>query len=710
MMGGSAVMTLIEEQAGRSASVVELMNPACVAVVGASEDRRKFGGRILHLLNNQGFRGRILPVNPVRAEILGHQAYRCIMDLPQAPDLVILAIPRDLVVQAVSDCGDIGAKGVIVVASGFSESGDEGARLEQQLLAVAREKAVRIIGPNCVGVVSPAHGFSLATTVSLVDRAPLPGHIGLISQSGAVMGTMIDRGISQNVGFSHCISVGNQADVDFCDFVDFMIDDPSTHVICTYVEGIKRPDLFLRAAGRAQAASKPWLLMKSGRTEAGAASAFSHTASLASNQAILDGVCRQFGILQVDDVEGMLVAASGWNKYPDMRVRSVAVLSPSGGGCTIAADRLSDIGVPLARFSDRATAALAPLFDGPVRNPVDIGAANDGAAMGYVETIHRAALQDEQADLVLSVVTNAPVLTEVGKMIGDAARAVDQPLLAVVMPGGYAEGAREQLAAAGVLCTDSLDAAMRAIGAWHAWARRPAASRAVRPQGLPVPEPVGAGRLDEAGVKRLLGRYGIRVNEGRVAATPDEAAAAAQALRAPYVVKVISEDISHKTEVGGVRLGLADGPAVRAAAVEMAAQVRQKRPDARVDGFLVQEFVRGELELLLGLKQDAQFGVTLAVGAGGTLAEILRDVLFAPCPVSRESAGRMLERLKLAPLFGGVRGGPPLDVAAVVDTMVRLSWLGHDLRDSLQELDINPVLVLADGAGCVAVDGRALSG
>ncbi|KDC17516.1 succinyl-CoA ligase-like flavodoxin domain protein, partial [Bordetella bronchiseptica E014] len=253
-----------------------MMNPASVAVVGASEDRRKFGGRILHLLNNQGFRGRILPVNPVRAEILGHQAYRCIMDLPQAPDLVILAIPRDLVVQAVSDCGDIGAKGVIVVASGFSESGDEGARLEQQLLAVAREKAVRIIGPNCVGVVSPAHGFSLATTVSLVDRAPVPGHIGLISQSGAVMGTMIDRGISQNVGFSHCISVGNQADVDFCDFVDFMIDDPGTHVICTYVEGIKRPDLFLRAAGRAQAANKPWLLMKSGRTEAGAASAFSH--------------------------------------------------------------------------------------------------------------------------------------------------------------------------------------------------------------------------------------------------------------------------------------------------------------------------------------------------------------------------------------------------------------------------------------------------
>ncbi|WP_235551467.1 acetate--CoA ligase family protein [Bordetella bronchiseptica] len=250
---------------------------------------------------------------------------------------------------------------------------------------------------------------------------------------------------------------------------------------------------------------------------------------------------------------------------------------------------------------------------------------------------------------------------------------------------------------------------MRAIDAWHAWANRPAASSAVRPQGLPAPEPGGAGRLDEAGVKRLLSRYGIRVNDGRVAATPDEAAAAAQALRAPYVVKVISEDISHKTEVGGVKLGLADGPAVREAVMEMAAQVRRKRPDARVDGFLVQEFVRGELELLLGLKQDAQFGVTLAVGAGGTLAEILRDVLFAPCPISSESAARLLGQLRLAPLFGGVRGGPPLDVAAVVDTMVRLSWLGHDLRDSLRELDINPVLVLADGAGCVAVDGRALS-
>ncbi len=684
------------------------MNPASVAIVGASEDRRKFGGRILHLLNNQGYKGSIFPVNPVRDEILGHKAYASILDLPKPPDLAILAIPRDLVVQAIADCGAIGTGGVIVIASGFAESGEDGIRLEQEMLATAQAGHLRIIGPNCVGVVSPANHFSLASTVSLVDHPPLKGHVGLVSQSGAVMGTMIDRGISQLVGFSHCISVGNQADLDLCDFVDFMVDDPATRVICTYVEGIKRADLFVRVAERAQRANKPWLLMKSGRTEAGAATAFSHTASLASNQAILDGVCRHFGIIQMDDLEGMLVAASGWAKYPELQVSSVAVLSPSGGGCTIAADRLTDIDVPLATFSEETVASLSRMFDGPVRNPVDIGAANDGASMGYTEAMHRLALADKQVDLVLSMLTNAPILTEVGRMVGDAAKAVEKPMLAVVMPGAYADGARKKLSAADVLYTNSLDAAIRALDAWRKWTLRKPASIAVRPAGM-VPSVTGnTATQNEAQVKALLKRCGIQVNDGFIASTPEEAATAAKGLRAPYVVKVVSDDIVHKTDVGGVVLGLESAEAVQMAVTSMSLKISEKMPAAKVDGFLVQEFVAGELELLLGLKKDAQFGITLAVGAGGTLAELLRDVQFSPCPISEESARRLLLRLKIAPLFKGIRGGPPLDLQAVADTMVRLSWLAHDLRDDLQELDINPLLVLPDGSGCVAVDGRAL--
>lgn len=693
---------------GGPASVAELMNPASVAIVGASEDSCKFGGRILHVLKNQGYQGGILPINPARETVLGYKAYPSIPDLPHPPDLVILAIPRDHIVQAISHCGDIGVKGVIVVTSGFSEAGEDGARFEQQMLDAARKKNVRIIGPNCIGIVSPANRFSLATTVSLVDRPALSGRIGLASQSGAVMGTMIDRGSSQNIGFSHCISVGNQADLDLCDFVDFMIDDPATRVICTYVEGIKRPDLFLRTAERARQAGKPWLLLKSGRTDAGAATAYSHTASLASNQAILDGICRRYGIIQIDDFEAMLVAACGWANWPDLRVGSAAVLSPSGGGCTIAADRLTDIDVPLATFSAQTVSTLSEFFDGPVRNPVDIGAANDGAAMSYVEKMHRAALDDTQVDLVFSVLTNAPVLTEVGKMIGNAARTTAKPILTVVLPGAYADGAREHIRDAGIPYTNSLDVAMRAIQAWHAWTHRVRESAPVRPEGLTAPALPDAGHLNEDEVKSLLRHYGIRVNEGRAAATSDDAAAVANTLRAPYVVKVISRDISHKTEVGGVALRLEDADAVRQAALAMSARIREKMPDARIEGFLVQEFVSGELELLLGLQKDAQFGMNLAVGAGGVLAEMLRDVLFAPCPMSMQTARSLLMLLKIAPMFNGVRGGPALDVDAVAQAMVRLSWLGDDLRDALRELDVNPLLVLPDGQGCCAVDGRAL--
>lgn len=703
------LMQLTETHA-RLATVAELMNPASVAIVGASEDRRKFGGRILYVLKNQGYRGVVFPINPARETILEYKAYPSILDVPSPPDLVILAIPRDYVVQAISDCGDMGVKGVIVVTSGFSEAGDEGARLERQMLDVAHAKRVRIIGPNGIGIVSPANQFSLSPAVSLVDRPALKGHIGLASQSGAVMGTMIDRGNSLNIGYSHCVSVGNQADLDFCDFVDFMIEDPATHVICTYVEGIKQPDLFLRTAERAQRAGKPWLLMKSGRTDAGAATAFSHTASMASNQAVLDGVCRKYGIIQIDDMDGMLVAAAGWAKYPDLRIRSVAVLSPSGGGCTIAADRLTDIDVPLAAFSEPTLSTLSAFFDGPVRNPVDIGAANDGAAMSYVEKIHQAVLEDAEVDLVLSVVTNAPILTQVGAMIGNAAARVAKPMLAVVLPGGYADGAREQLTRALVPQTNSLDAAMRAIQAWAAWTGRTAASVAVRPHGMAASDLTPTGRLNEEQVKDLLRQYGIRVNEGRVAITPDDAATTAQVLRAPYVVKVLSDDISHKTEVGGVVLRLGNTDDVRQAAASMLNRVAEKKPDAKIDGFLVQEFVDGELELLLGLKKDAQFGVCLAVGAGGILTEMLHDVIFAPCPLSKEDANTLLRQLKVGSMFSGVRGGPPLDIDAVADAIVRLSWLGHDLRDRLQELDINPLLVLPKGAGCVAVDGRALLG
>lgn len=692
----------------RPITVSDLMKPDAIAVIGASEDPGKFGGRILHSLLKQGFKGELYPINPARDTVLGYKSYHSIAEIPAPVDLAIMAIPREHVLQSVSACGDAGVKAVIVVTAGFSEADEEGARLEQALVQCARKKNMRIIGPNCIGIISPANEFVLCPTPVLLERTALRGHIGLVSQSGAIMGTTVDRGTSQNIGFSHCISVGNQADLDLCDFVDFLVDDPSTHVICTYIEGIKRAERFRAAALRCQQAGKPWLIMKAGRTAAGAAAAFSHTASLATNQVVLEGICDQYGIVLMDDMEAMLLAATGLVRYPGMAVRSVAVLSPSGGGCTVAADRLTDQSVPLSRFTADTEAVLAPLFSGAVRNPVDIGAANDGASMSHTEAIHRAVLADDQVDLALTVITAAPDITRFAAMAGQAIQASSKPSLTVLLPGDAASGARAELMKSGMVCTNTLDTALRALSAWRAWTERPDIDQPVRPAGLAVSMPPVAHQLNEHQVKNALTAYGIRVNSGLPVDTPEHAFTVAKTLKAPYVVKIISEDISHKTEAGGVALGLVDADAVEHAARSMQARIRAQLPDAKIDGFLVQEFARGELELVMGLKKDDQFGINIMVGAGGILAELLNDVVVAPCPLSPAAAERMLTRLKITPLFDGIRGGEALDVAAVADTLVRLSWLGHDWRDRLLELDINPVMVMQRASGCVAVDGRAL--
>lgn len=692
----------------QTATVSDLMRPKSVAVIGASEDIAKFGGRIVHSLLNQGFNGALYPINPARSTVLGYKSYPSIADIGQPVDLAIMAIPREHIIQAVSDCGQAGVKGVIVVTSGFSEANEEGRNLEEAIVRCARQKGMRLIGPNCIGIISPENEFVLCPTPVLLERPALRGKIGLVSQSGAIMGTMVDRATSSNIGFSHCISVGNQADLDLCDFVDFLLDDAATEVICTYIEGIKRVDRFLATARRARQTGKPWLLMKAGRTTAGAAAAFSHTASMASDQAVLAGVCNQYGIVMMDDMEAMLIAAAGLARYRALSVQSVAVFSPSGGGCTFTADRLTDEQIMLSRFTEHTESVLGSFFSGAVHNPVDIGAANDGASMSHTEAIIRTGHDDDMVDMSLTVISAAPDITKFAAMACRATQDSSKPHLMVVLPGEAAEGARRLLRAQSVLFTDALDTSLRVIRAWRSWTNRLPADEPQRPAGLaPIPMPCGH-QLDEEQVKKALTTYGIQVNKGIQIQGPGQAAAAAQELTAPFVLKIVSRDISHKTEAGGVVLGLVDAPSVVAATDTMLERIARTHPEADIQGFLVQEFVRGELELIMGLKWDRQFGINIMVGAGGILADLINDVAIAPCPVSPAAAQRMLSGLRISSLFDGIRGGEALDISAAVDMIVRLSWLGHDWRAGLRELDINPAMLMKRGGGCIAVDGRAL--
>lgn len=690
-------------------ALADLMRPRSVCVVGASEDQSKFGGRIMRNLLDQQFQGGIFPINPKRDQIFGHRTFASIDTIGRPIDLVIVAVPRAGAIAAIQECARAGAGAVIVTTAQFSDSGTaEGRALEQAMVEIAHQAGMRIIGPNCIGIVSPVNRFALCPSPVLPGHPPLPGALGLVSQSGAMMGTALDRARVQGIGFSHCISIGNQADLDLCDFVDFMIDDPATRVICTYVEGFKSASKLVSAARRARAAGKPWLMLKAGRTAAGAAAAFSHTASIAGEYPALAAWCRDTGILLMDDAEAMIVLGALLCRSPlPQGSQTFALISPSGGGCAVGADRLGEQGLPLALLSAPTIAQLAPMYPAGVNNPLDVGAADDGASMSTTTQAHRAVLSDPAVDLCLTVLTAAPDITAFARMTCEATRDCAKPLLAVVMTGEAGQGARTVFRDAGVPFVDAIDTAVRVLHGWSRWAT-PAPSVDEEPWlqvALPARAPPGS--WDERTTKEALASWGIRVNEGRFAPDPQQAGQQARSLRPPLVLKVVSAQIVHKSDAGGVVLDLRDATEVVEAAIRMASAIRDHSPDAVIDGYLVQEQAAGGIELLVGARRDPQFGMMLVLGAGGLWTELLSDVSIAPAPVSPSKARAMLQELRIAPLLAGARGRPAVDWTALCETISRFSVGAAGSAADLSEIEINPLIARPDG--CVAVDARAKS-
>jgi acetyl-CoA synthetase (ADP-forming) len=690
------------------APIAELMAPRSVAVIGASEDQSKFGGRLYRMLLKHGYAGTVYPINPNRAELFGLKTYPDIRATPQPPEMVVMAVPRPRVAGMVADCAAIGVRCGIVITSKFSDEGPEGAALEAEIVRRARAGGMRLIGPNCLGLISPANRMVLCSSPALeVDELHVDP-IGFASQSGALMATLFDRAGSRGIGFSHCVSVGNQADLEICDFAEYFLEDPRTRVICTYVEGFKDPARFVDLARRARAAGKPWLLVKAGRTAAGAEAAYSHTASLAGSFEALAAVCRETGVVLMDDLDAMMLLAASLVRFPGRKLRSATILTTSGGGGAIAADRLTDAGIALTRLAPETERSLSRLFSsGQARNPIDLGGRlAGGEAVEIAEETMALIGADPAEDVTLALITTSPMLARTTAKIADAAVAAGKPCLFVMAPGQAADAARAELAARRMPFTDSLDDAVRAARGWLEWssARVHAAPR--RPPDLPLgpPAELPAGALDPASLQGLLRAYGLPVAEQAVCRDRDAVRAAAARLGYPVVLKALGRALVHKSDAGGVALGLASEAAVVAALEDMRARI------SGIDGFLVQPMVPGDAELILGVTVDSQFGPQIAVGAGGSLVELLKDVAIAPAPVSAETAREMLGRLKVHAVLRGIRGRPALDIEAVVDAVLRLGWLAHDLRDRLKELDINPLIVRRRGEGCVVVDARALIG
>lgn len=689
--------------------ISRIVSPQSVAIIGASESTDKFGGRILHYLIKHGYEGRILPINPRGGMLRGLAAYPAIGDAPGPIDLAILAVPANALLQQIDDCAKAGVGACIVITAQLAEFDAAGAELERQITEVARSQGMRLIGPNCLGVINPVHKAALTSSLSMELDRLRAGPIAIVSQSGALMATMLNLATDYGAGFSRCVSLGNQADIEFCDVFEYLIEDEATRIICAYVEGLKSPQRFIELARKARAAGKPVLAVKTGRSEAGVIAAKSHTASLAGAFATFEAAARAAGVILLDDPEGMALAADALARLGPATGDGIGLASGSGGGAGIMADRVSERGLRLAHYSPDTIDRLAEWFPpSRLHNPTDLGGGKIFTLEGMgqaVETI----LAEPDVGLMIQVLTTQPMMTKAALMMADVQRRSGKPMLYVITAASTGNDARAGLLEAGFPYYDRLDDALRVADAlvqdWHARQALTHTSppRLAAPPTLPALKP---GQLTEPQAKALFAQWGVPVTRDETVTDADAAIRAAERIGYPVVLKGVNDTIVHKSDLGLVHLNLRDADAVRAAFNEVQAILARHGGGSAV----VQEMARGEVELIVGARWDEEFGPMVLTGFGGVLVEVLKDVQLAPAPVTPAVAEAMLRRLKMWPVLEGVRGRPAADVAAVVDAIVRISWLAHDLGPKLAELDINPLIVRAAGKGAVAADGRATIG
>ena len=700
------------------ATVRDILHPASVAVFGASENVAKFGGRIMHYLVKHGFAGRLVPINPGRTEVLNRRCYARIGDAPGPIDVAILAVPPAAVVPAVAECAAAGVRCCVVMTTGFAEAGTEGAARQDALVEIVRRSGLRLVGPNCMGLINPHYHLALTSSLVLDVESLLPGHVGLVSQSGALMVSMYNRAHDAGIGFSACVSLGNQADLEICDVLEYMLEDPRTKAIGIYAEGFRDARRFLALAGSARGRGKPIVVVKAGRTDVGVRAARSHTASLAGSYAVFAAACRERGVLLTDDLDAMILAADLLGESPAAADPSgedgIAVLSPSGGGAAVAVDRVIETGVRLAVLQPSTKDALCEILQPPqADNPIDLGGRRDGDPIATADRAMSLLAGDAGVGAVLVPLTTTPFYEDATRALASAGLRSGKPVLFAVTPGSAADGPRRILRDLGCRYYDRLDDALRVVKLWAAYRHR--ASPGVPPPGGAAPlsadrrEMLGrlpAGALTAPQLRPVLDAYGVPVAKERFAARADEAVSAAGSLGYPIALKAVSRGLVHKSDAGAVHLDLRDAHDVIRAWDAISAAVR-RLPGTKLDGCVVQEMVTGEAEVIVGARRDEQFGPVILVGWGGVLVEVLHDVEMAPAPITAARAAELFAMLRIWPLLSGVRGRPPLDVERIADIASRVSRLAADLGDRLIELDVNPIVVRARGEGAVAVDCRA---
>jgi acetyltransferase len=687
-----------------------LLYPKAIAVIGASRNPDKVGYAVLANLVNNGFKGPIVPINLDGGEILGLKCYKSLDEYKEPIDLSIIMVGGKYVKDALNNSIKAGAKSVIVITAGFKEVGAAGAKAEQELVEICRASGVRMVGPNCLGVLNTDHHMN----ATFAPSVPPPGKISVISQSGALCVAILDWAAEQKLGLGKVISFGNKADLNEVDFIQTLAEDKETRVIAGYLESIKEGDKFLRIAEQA-AGIKPVVILKVGVTSAGAKAASSHTGSLAGADMAYGAAFKRAGVIRAESFEALFDYATAFAMQPLPNGERVAIITNAGGPGIMAADAAESLGLKMVSPGKESDAKLRTFMPaaGAFGNPIDV--IGDADPDRYVKAF-QVMQEDETIDAIVVVVTpqNMTKPLELAEKLG-AAHQGKKPLLASFMGGTEVAAAKEKLMALGIPNYPSPDRAVTALRAmcdYAAWKRRPArvvtrfpVNRRRVDRIINAQERTGITQIGEVEAKEILRAYDFNILGGQLAQTSDEAVEIAERIGYPVVLKISSPDIIHKSDFGGVRINLANTEQVRDAFDLMMLRIQKRAPKAYLRGVFVEKMGQRGREVILGMTRDPQFGPMLMFGLGGIFVEVMKDVTFHLAPITAEEAMQMLKGTRSYALLQGARGQAPVDLEALAGALQRISQLVTDYPE-IMELDINPFIVGPVGVQAYVADAR----
>ncbi|MDY6872913.1 MAG: acetate--CoA ligase family protein [Chloroflexota bacterium] len=695
-----------------TSDLAPFFSPTGVAIIGASANPQKLSYGILKNLMLYGFEGGIYPVNPKADSILGLQAYPDVTDVPDPVDLAVIVLPAPMTPDVLQSCGERGIKSVIIISGGFREVGGDGVALEHTCKEIAKSYNMRIVGPNCVGTVDLFTGLN----TTFIEGLPAKGSIGFVSQSGAVCGGVVDYIADKQIGFSHFASLGNELDVDETDMIAFFGDHPQVKVIAVYVEGIQDGKKFLRVAAEVSQ-KKPIVILKAGRTDAGAKAVSSHTGSLAGSYAAYQAAFEQAGVIEVPDLSSLFDAAWALSCQPLPKGNRVAIFTNAGGPAALASDALAANGFTLAEITESQQAKLTEKLNpsAQVGNPVDmLGGAEPAEFAHCLDTL----LDDPAVDVLLPMLVPQSLVdpADVARAIVKCADKTDKTVLACLVGEQSLAEARQVLHENEVPMSIFPEVPGQVLGAMQHYRQWQEDGQGKSFEFTNLDKSKANAYLSgytsrdvfgEAETRPLLAAYGFDLVPGDLATGAEQAAAIADRVGYPVAVKIVSPQVLHKSDSGGIALNLTSREAVAEAVQAMENRILQAVPEAEIEGYLVEQMAPEGMEVIVGMRRDPTFGPLMMFGLGGIYVELFKDVGFGVAPLTREGAHEMIQATKAGKLLQGYRGGSVYDLDGVVDAIGRLSELAVDFPE-LAEIEINPLLVLPEGDGTRVLDARMI--